>query len=223
MIGLLVLGALIDVPDHAGYLIVGLLIGVESMGVPVPGETALLVAAIAANRGRLDIEWVIVAAALGAIVGDNLGFWIGRKGGRRLLERPGPLYARRMLVLHHGDRFFARHGAKAVFLGRWVALLRITAAVLAGANRMPPRSFFLWNALGGICWATSVGLLGYFLGATGERLVEQVGVWAAVAAGAALVGALVWFKLRERRALRAEAAAMAADPGAEAPRSPADA
>ncbi len=214
---LLFVAALVSVPDHAGYALVGLLIGVESMGVPLPGETALLVAAIAANRGRLQIEWVIVAAALGAIIGDNLGFWIGRKGGRRLLERPGPFHARRMLLLHHGDRFFSRHGAKAVFLGRWVAVLRITAAVLAGANRMPPRSFFLWNALGGVCWATSVGLLGYFLGATGERLVKQVGIWAAAAAGLAVIGLIVWFKLRERRALAAEAAEMAAHPAPEAP------
>jgi len=220
---LLLIAALFDVPEHAGYAIVGLMIGVESMGVPVPGETTLLAASIAASRGRLEIEWVIVAAAVGAIIGDNIGFWIGRKGGRRLLERPGRHQARRLAMLQHGDRFFARHGAKAVFLGRWVALLRITAAVLAGANGMPARSFFVWNALGGVCWAVSVGLLGYFLGATGERIAQQVGVWAAVAAGCALVAALVWFKLRERRALAAEQAAMEESPPPDLPRSPADA
>ena len=223
MITLVALAALIDVPEHAGYAIVGLMIGVESMGVPVPGETALIAASIAASRGRLQIEWVIVAAMLGAIIGDNIGYWIGRKGGRRLLERPGRFEDRRRAMLHHGDRFFARHGPKAVFLGRWVALLRITAAVLAGANGMPARSFFLWNALGGVCWAVSVGLLGYFLGATGERIATQVGVWAAVAAGCALIGGLVWFKLRERRALAAEQEAMADRPEEALPRSRADA
>jgi len=219
----LLIAALIDVPEHAGYVIVGLMIGIESMGVPVPGETTLLAASIAASRGRLEIEWVIAAAALGAIVGDNIGFWIGRKGGRRLLERPGRHQARRLAMLRHGDRFFARHGPKAVFLGRWVALLRITAAVLAGANGMPARSFFVWNALGGVCWAVSVGLLGYFLGATGERIAQQVGVWAAVAAGCGLVAAFVWFRLRERRALAAEQAAMEDSPPPDLPRSPADA
>lgn len=225
MITLAVLAALVAVPEHAGYAVVGLMIGIESMGVPVPGETTLLVASIAASRGRLEIEWVIAAAALGAIIGDNIGYWIGRKGGRRLLERPGRHHARRQAMLRHGDRFFARHGPKAVFLGRWVALLRITAAVLAGANGMPARSFFLWNALGGVCWAVSVGLLGYFLGATGERLVTQVGVWAAVAGACVLVAGLVWFKLRERRALRAEQeeAEEVDPPSPRAPRSPADA
>jgi len=220
---MLVVAALFDVPEHAGYAIVGLTIGIESMGVPLPGEATLLAASIASSRGRLEIEWVIVAAAVGAIIGDNIGFWIGRKGGRRLLERPGRFHARRLVMLHHGDRFFARHGAKAVFLGRWVALLRITAAVLAGANGMPARSFFVWNALGGVCWAVSIGLLGYFLGATGERIAQQVGVWAAVAAGCALLAGLVWFKLRERRALAAEQAAMEDSPPRDLPRSPADA
>ena len=195
-----------EIPEHFAYLAVGLGIGIESMGVPVPGETALLTAAIFAKSGSLNIVWVIVAAALGAIIGDNIGYWIGRKGGRRLLEHPGPFYKRRMALLVHGDKFFEDHGPKAVFLGRWVALLRVTAAVLAGANRMDAKKFFAWNALGGIAWATSVGLAGYALGATGERLIHQFGIWAAVVAVIGLGGFLAFLSVRERRALKAEMA-----------------
>jgi len=172
----------------------------------MPGETALLAAAIASKHGELAIGLVITSAALGAIIGDNIGYWIGRKGGRKLLEREGPFYARRMALLVHGDRFFDNHGPKAVFLGRWVALLRVTAAVLAGANQMDARKFFAWNALGGICWAVSVGVVGYALGATGERLIHEFGIWAAVAAFAALAAVLAFLAIRERRALKAEMA-----------------
>jgi len=196
----------LEIPDHLAYLAVGLGIGIESMGIPVPGETALLAAAIIAKSGSLNIAWVIAAAALGAIIGDNIGYWIGRKGGRKLLERPGPFYARRMGLLVHGDRFFADHGPKAVFLGRWVALLRVTAAVLAGANHMDAKKFFAWNALGGVAWAVSVGLVGYALGATGERLIHQFGIWAAVVAVIGLGGFLAFLAIRERKALKAEIA-----------------
>jgi membrane protein DedA with SNARE-associated domain len=176
------------------------------MGVPLPGETALLAAAIAAKQGDLSIFWVIFAAACGAIIGDNIGYWIGRKGGRRLLEADGPFHARRMALLVHGDRFFADHGPKAVFIGRWVALLRVTAAVLAGANRMDARKFFIWNAAGGIAWATSVGLAGYLLGATAEQLIHRFGIWAGVAGGLVLVTILATVSIRERRALKGEMA-----------------
>lgn len=194
----------IQVPDHAGYAIVGLFVGIESMGIPMPGETALIAASIAAKQGDLNIHWVIAAAALGAIIGDNIGYWVGRKGGRRLLEHPGPFHQRRLALLVHGDRFFDRHGAKAVFIGRWVALLRVTAALLAGANRMDPKKFFIWNALGGVAWATSVGLVGYLLGATGEQLIHRFGIWGAVAGGVILVAFLIWLSIRERRELGAE-------------------
>lgn len=203
--------ALFKIPAHLGYWAVGSLIGIESMGVPVPGETALIAAGIAAKSGQLQIEWVIVVAAAGAIVGDNIGYLIGRKGGRKLLERPGPFYQRRLVLLAHGDRFFAAHGAKAVFLGRWFALLRITAAWMAGANKMSAPTFFFYNALGGITWATACGLAGYFLGQAGERLLKTVGVGGAIAVGVLLVAGLVWFKLRERRTLRRERAALAAE------------
>jgi membrane protein DedA with SNARE-associated domain len=191
----------IELPKNLGYAAVGILVGIESMGVPAPGESALILAGIAAAGGRLDIVLVIVVAAAAAIVGDNIGYAIGRVGGRRLLERKGFLYERRMRLLALGDKFFERHGPKAVFLGRWIALLRITAAWMAGANRMEFRKFFLYNALGGIGWATCFGLLAYWLGEAAEKALKDFGVFAAIALGVVVVAGFVWIKRRERRAV----------------------
>jgi len=203
----LVAGAIfgIHVPTNLGYVGVGLFVGVESLGVPVPGETALLIAAVLASRGKLDIVTVIVVAAAAAIVGDNLGYLIGRRGGRRLLMRPGPLHARRLELIEHGDRFFARHGPKAVFLGRWVAVLRVTAAWMAGANRMPPRRFFLYNALGGVAWATTVGLVAYWLGEAGGQILKTAGVIGAVLFVLVLALGALWLRRRGDRAVGRDA------------------
>src|SRR4051794_38208653 len=146
------------------------------MGVPVPGETALFTAGILAAGGHLEIEVVIVIAAAAAILGDNVGFAIGRRLGRRLLLAPGPLERHRRRVIELGEPFFERHGPKAVFLGRWVTGLRITSAWLAGVNRMSWPTFLFWNALGGVCWAGVVALVGYYLGRGGERGVNVAGV-----------------------------------------------
>ena len=139
--------------DHliqvAGYPLLFLLVMGESSGVPIPGETALITAAVIASRGKLSIELVIILAASAAIVGDNLGYLIGRKGGRWLLERPGRFHRQRLGVLQTGEPFFERHGPKAVFFGRFLLGLRVWASWLAGATRMHWRSFVLWNALGG--------------------------------------------------------------------------
>ena len=148
---------LIDVPENVGYLAVAVFVGVEASGVPVPGETALIAAAVLASQGKLSIELVIAIAAAAAIVGDNIGYMLGRRYGRRLLERPGRTKVRRQLALARGEQLFARHGPKAVFIGRWIALLRIWAAWLAGIAGMYWPTFLLWNALGGICWALSSG------------------------------------------------------------------
>ena len=121
---------------------------------PIPGETALITAAVLASGGKLKIELVIPLAAAAAIVGDNIGYLIGRKGGRWLLERPGRFQRQRLEVLETGEPFFERHGPKAVFFGRFILGLRVWASWLAGATHMRWRSFFFWNALGGICWAT---------------------------------------------------------------------
>jgi len=173
------------------------LIAVETMGIPVPGETALIGAALLAHDGQMDIVTLVALAAAAAIIGDNVGFAIGRKGGRRLFARPGPFHKHRLAVLEHGEPFFARHGPKAVFLGRWVSGLRIASAWLAGMNKMAWPTFLFWNALGGIAWAASIGFGVYFLGQTAERVISTVGPAAAVAGVVALVGFLVW---RHRRA-----------------------
>lgn len=179
-------------PTHVGYLIVFALVGAESTGLPVPGETALIAASVLAHHGRLSIELVILLAACAAILGDNLGYLIGRSGGRRLLERPGVLERHRRAILIQGEPFFAKHGPKAVFLGRWVAGLRIAAAWLAGINKMPWRTFLLWNALGGLVWATSVGLLAYYLGPAAERVFKAVGIVGVSVAALLLVALLAW-------------------------------
>jgi len=172
------------------------LIAVESSGVPVPGETALLTAGVLASHGRFQIELVILVAAAAAIVGDNVGYTIGRTGGRRLLERPGLFEKQRREILHRGEPFFRRHGPKAVFLGRWIAGLRIAAAWLAGINRMPWPVFLFWNALGGVAWASSVGLLAYYLGPTAESVFKYFGLAGIGVAVIVVAGVVVWRRVR---------------------------
>jgi undecaprenyl-diphosphatase len=184
-----------------GYLALAVLVAAESTGVPVPGETALITAGVLAHNGRLDIVAVIAIAAGAAIVGDNVGYLIGRTGGRALLEKPGPLEHHRREVLRKGEPFFDRHGPKAVFLGRWVSGLRIAAAWLAGITRMRWPVFVFWNALGGIAWATTVGLAAYFAGHVVEQVFKTIGIVGVAAVVAVLVGVYVWRRfIRGRRA-----------------------
>jgi membrane protein DedA with SNARE-associated domain len=191
----MVLATLVNV-SHVGLPLLFALIAVESMGVPLPGETALFAASILASDGKFSIAAVIVIAASAAIIGDNFGYLIGRKAGRRLLEAPGPFERHRRAVIAYGQPFFDRHGPKAVFLGRFVSGLRITAAWLAGVNRMPWKSFLFWNATGGIVWATAVGLLAYAFGHAAERAIETAGLVGLIAA--VLLGVAVWIYVRRR-------------------------
>src|SRR5438105_4056901 len=189
----MVIGAIVDV-EHlvtlAGYPLLFAIVTGESSGVPIPGETALITAAVLASKGKLHIEVVIALAAAAAIVGDNIGYVIGRKGGRWLLERPGRFYRQRRQVLETGEPFFERHGPKAVFFGRFILGLRVWASWLAGATRMDWRSFVLWNALGGICWATVIGLLSYYLGHAAGDAVKTFGLYGLTAALLAIATAL---------------------------------
>ncbi len=166
--------------QNLGYPALFGLVAVESMGIPVPGETAVVLAGLAAGQGRLSIVLVIVVAAAAAIVGDNIGYEVGRRGGRRLLERPGRLEDKRHRGLEIGDAFFARHGPKAVFLGRWVTGLRFWAALFAGASGMRRRTFVFWNASGGIAWAASVALAAYFGGKAVEQVIKKVGLYGGI-------------------------------------------
>jgi membrane-associated protein len=195
--------ALLSVPAHLGYVALAALVGFESAGVPVPGETALIAAGLLAHDGQLNVVLVILIAATAAIVGDNVGYLIGRHGGRRLLERPGLGERHRLAIIAKGEPFFERHGPKAVFLGRWVAGLRIAAAWLAGITQMRWRTFFFWNALGGIAWATSVGLAAYLAGSVVKRIIE-VGGLAAIAILVIAVAVFFGWRLLKARAAEDE-------------------
>jgi membrane-associated protein len=192
------LGLLFSVPANLGYAALAALIAGETMGIPLPGETALIAAGILASEGHLSIQLVILIAAGAAIVGDNVGFWIGRKGGRRLLELPGPLAHHRQRVLERGEEIFRRHGAKTVFFGRWFSGLRIASAWLAGVNRMPWGTFLVYNALGGIAWAVSVGMLSYWAGHSADDVLKTVGIGGLGLALLVLGGFVAW-RWRRRR------------------------
>jgi membrane protein DedA with SNARE-associated domain len=177
-----------------GLVLLFAVIAAESAGVPLPGETALIAASILAAQGHYSIVAVIVVAASAAILGDNAGYWIGRTGGRALLERWGPIkrYAER--AIPPGERFFKKHGGKTVFIGRFVAVLRVTAAWLAGITHMSWWRFFLWNASGGIVWAAGVSLLAYYFGKAAADAVQTYGIYALVAI--VVVAAIVFLGMR---------------------------
>ena len=191
-----VLASILTFTQTAGYPLLFVLVTAESGGIPLPGETALIAAAALAASGKLSIPAVIAVAAVAAIVGDNLGYMLARKYGRGLLLRPGPLARQRRHVLEFGEPFFARHGPKAVFLGRWILGLRTWAAWLAGASEMKWRSFALWNAIGGIMWAATVGLAGYLIGQSTAGVFALFGF---VGLGATVSTAGVLFARRVRR------------------------
>src|SRR2546425_1872847 len=175
-------------------------VAIESTGIPFPGETMLLIAAIDAGiTHHLSILLVIVAAASGAILGDNIGFWVGREGGFRLLRRYGRYIHLNESRLKVGLYLFRKHGGKVVFFGRFVAVLRAWAAFLAGTNRMPWPRFLLFNALGGITWATIYGLGGYFLGDNIHRLTGPVGTIFIVLAVLIIIVSVVFVWRNERR------------------------
>jgi membrane protein DedA with SNARE-associated domain len=194
-----VLAALINVPANLGYPVLFALVMGESLGIPLPGETALILGGLGANEGKLSIEVVIGLAAAAAIIGDNIGFFfIGRRGGRRLLERPGRFARERRRVLEVGDPFFERHGSKAVFFGRWITGLRTWASWLAGASEMHWRTFLLWNAAGGICWSITVGLAAYYGGKTVKHIVTTAGLYGGIAVAVVIVIAVVILRRRRR-------------------------
>ena len=177
----------------------GLIAG-ESGGLPLPGETSLIAAAaLASQPGTVTIGAVIGVAALAAIIGDNIGFVLGRRAGRRLLTRDGRWMERRRQFLVRGEAFFDRHGPKAVFLARWLPGLRVVGSWLAGAHKMPWRTFLLWNALGGFAWAVSVGVAAYFLGHLAAKIFRAFGLGGLAVAAAAAAGFGCWRFVRRRR------------------------
>ena len=188
-----------------GSFAVAVVVGLESMGLPLPGEAILIAASIYAGKTHgLNIAEVIAAAAAGAIVGDNIGYWIGRKIGFPLLVRYGRYVGLSEQRIKLGQYLFMQHGGKIVFFGRFVAILRVLAALLAGVNRMSWPRFFIANAAGAILWATAFGLGAYVLGEDIEHLTKPAAL-ALGLIGVALVVAWVLFVRAHERDLQEEA------------------
>jgi membrane protein DedA with SNARE-associated domain len=191
--------------EHFGYLIVFLGVGIESLGVPVPGETALIIGAVLAAQGHLNPAGVAGVALAGAVLGDNTGYYVGRRWGHHLIRVRGirRVYDPRRIAV--AERFFQRHGWTAVFFGRFIAILRIFAGPLAGLHRMPWPHFLAANAAGGVIWVAAVVTAGLLVGGNLDHLVQlisragYIGLAAAVVLGIAL---LVWHRARRRRELR---------------------
>jgi membrane protein DedA with SNARE-associated domain len=175
------------------------LLTLESFGLPVPGETALIACSVLASQGALSIGWAVAIGVLASIVGDNLGYWAARNGGRPLLERHRLTRQYAEKYLPRGERFFAKHGGKAVFFGRFVAVLRVTAAWIAGLSHMHWWRFLAWNAVGGLVWATLVSVISYYLG---DAAASALGRYGLVAGGGVVVltvaGFLIVRKIERR-------------------------
>jgi membrane protein DedA with SNARE-associated domain len=191
---------LITIPPLVVYVVVGLVVGIESLGVPLPGEIVLVSAALLSSRHELAVSplWVAVAATTGAVVGDSIGYAIGRRFGMGLFARLGRRFPRHFGPAHvaGAERLFARWGVVAVFLGRFIALLRIFAGPLAGALRMHYPRFLVANVLGGLCWATGTTYAVYLLGIVAEQWLQRfswIGLLAAV-----VVGLVIGYVVRKR-------------------------
>ncbi|HLV99017.1 MAG TPA: DedA family protein [Ktedonobacterales bacterium] len=216
--GLVSLQTLQDALAYWGYPAVVLFIMIESSGIPFPGETMLLFASFTAGLpgSHLSIVGVIIAAALGAIIGDNLGYLVGRYGGRPFALRFGKYIFLREHHLDAAEQFFIRHGDKTVFFGRFIAVLRAWAAFLAGVNKMPWPKFLAYNAAGGICWATLMGLLGFYCGHfLGDfSRIDSIGKALGFIGLAIVVGPVIFYivrhRLKARKARKAAEEALAA-------------
>jgi membrane protein DedA with SNARE-associated domain len=188
---------------HHGLPLLFAAVALESFGIPVPGETALIAFGVLAAQGHYSVAVVVAVAAAAAVIGDNLGFWlIGRRGGQALITRYAWIERRTQRVLPRAEALIARYGGRAVFFGRFVAVLRETIAWVAGLAGMSWRRFLFWNALGGVVWATGVGLLAYFGGKALADTVSRYGLYAVAAIVAALLIAAaprITRRLRKRR------------------------
>jgi membrane protein DedA with SNARE-associated domain len=192
-----------DLITSYGLWILFVLVMLESMGVPMPGETVLVTAAFyAGSTNRIGIVSVVIVAAAGAIVGDNIGYLIGRTIGLPLLVRYGRYVRLDEARLKVGQYLFLKHGGKIVFFGRFIAFLRAFAAVLAGVNRMPWPHFLVMNALGGICWATLFGTGAYFFGEKITQVSGPVSLLLLVIAAGLIVAGILFFRHHEEELKR---------------------
>jgi membrane protein DedA with SNARE-associated domain len=189
-----------SIPPEAVYLVVGLMIMIESLGIPLPGEIALVTAAVLATQHKVAVapEWIAISGSAGAIVGDSIGFYIGHRVGKPLFDWLGRKFPRHFGPGHVAvaERFFTRHGAWAVFFGRFIALLRIFSGPLAGSLHMPYGRFLLANASGGIVWASGLTYIIWFLGQAAEKWLSRAS-WIGLVV-ALLVGVAVTLLIRRR-------------------------
>jgi membrane protein DedA with SNARE-associated domain/membrane-associated phospholipid phosphatase len=181
---------------HYGYLVVLFGVMLESMGVPLPGETILLAAGVMVQRGHLHLGDAIVFGILGAVVGDQIGYWVGREGGRPFILRWGRYVFITPERLGRAEAFFARHGGKAVFFARFFSGLRVFGALVAGMSRMRWGTFFLYNALGGATWATAVVLVGYFLGSSLSLVERWMGRATILLVGVLIIATILYLTYR---------------------------
>ena len=195
---------LFGLPTELGYAALFGVLLAEYTGLPVPGETVLLGAVVLAGTGHLALPVVVLIAIAGAILGSCLGYVIGRRGGRRLLLRPGPFVGKRHRMLHGAERFFSRYGEAAVFLSRWVPCARYLTPLTAGAAEMSWHRFLLFNVIGGITWVASLSAVATYFGAAGAATISAAGLVVAI------VSALVaWVRaaIARRQGVDPEAAA----------------
>ncbi|MBE7730362.1 DedA family protein [Komagataeibacter sp. FXV3] len=186
--------------QHYGYGVIGVIVMLESMGIPLPAETLVISAAIyCATTHRLDIAWVATAAIIGAITGDNLGYLIGRGLGYPLLERHGAKVGLTSQRLQTGQFLFRRYGGIIVCAGRFIAILRVFVALLAGASHMPWPRFLIYNAVGGTVWAGGYAYAAYYLGHRIMRISGPVGIAVATGGGIMMVCTIIFLRRHEAR------------------------
>ena len=183
-----------------GYFVIFVPVFLETAGVPLPGETTLLLSGVAASRGAINVYEAIAVATVAATLGDNVGYAIGRFGGRKLVLRLAS-FGHLQSALASGEIFFEKHGGKTVFLARWLPGLRIFGAWIAGMVHMPWRRFALWNLAGAFAWSSSVIALGYFFGRSLGLIEKALGVGGVIALCVVAIAGFVLYRRHERRAL----------------------
>ena len=189
--------------EQYGYFAVALLVTIEGFGVPLPGETAVVVAAAFAARGSLNIVGVVISTTLGTVLGGSGGYWIGRVGGRSLLDRYGHLLRLDAKRMAKTEAYFERHGIKTVFFARFVALLRIFGSLMAGVAHMPFATFSAVNFAGGLLWAVTFSALGFLFGKNLSKLDDYLGEVGLVMSALVVVGYLV-YRWREQHSQKSE-------------------
>jgi undecaprenyl-diphosphatase len=190
---------IVDLFARYGYAVVFFGVFLENVGVPVPGETMLLAGSALASFGQLSLKWVILIAIAGATLGDNLGFFIGRRGGRVLAERHGWRLGFTKARLAEFDRFFAKHGPRTVFVARFITGLRVVGAILAGGSEMRWPTFVLYNASGAIVWCTAIAACGYFLGRSWDTLEEWIGRAGLIGLVVVVIAVAWWWRSRREQ------------------------